>query len=169
MSDIRAFLDYTRAELIEIAFDTNPALDNFEEEPDLSSAPVELEIVRGLAFNVDGATLRCQCKVEVSFEVHIAESIEYGTSVEALDNDGLLAARGRCGISGGAFCDLDDGDQEGLQKKVLAANTIAYLWGKIRDWVELISLSSPLGRVALPAIDPFALVGELVEGDEDGM
>ena len=167
MSDIRAFLDYTKAELIEISFDVNPALENFEEAPSLSAAPFEVEIVRGLSFSEEDDVLHCSCKIEVSFDVYAAGSSNESSGRGFSEKDDCLAARGRCSMSGGAFCDLDSEDAEGLQRKVLAANTISYLWGKIRDWVELISLSSITGRVQLPAVDPFALVGELSESNED--
>ena len=45
-------------------------------------------------------------------------------------------------------------------EKTLAANTLSYIWAKLRTIVEQISSQSTIGTLSLPAIDPMSLVGE---------
>lgn len=151
MSNILAFLDYTDSNLVSIAFDVLPGVAELAEKPDVSQSPVDLEILRGHSFETQGDTLRCLCKLAVSFEVH--------TAAPSDEEEGIAIARGSCAMTGAAECPIDE-DGEEMQKQVLAANTISYLWAKMRDWVELVSQAGPLGRVSLPAVDPFALLDE---------
>lgn len=43
-------------------------------------------------------------------------------------------------------------------KRTLAANTISYIWSKLRTVVEQLSSQSPVGTPSLPAIDPLSLL-----------
>ena len=162
MSDIKAFLDYKNAELCDLAFDANPSLKNIEGKPDLSGASLSVEITRGLNIKVKGDDLDCVCNLGVSFEIRVRAANEDATEGS---EEAILVATGRCTMRGGATCAFDENGGE-LQEKVLAANTITYLWGKIRDWIELVSMASLAGKFVLPAIDPYALVEE-ADGSED--
>lgn len=162
MSDILAFLDYTDSKLLSIEFDVLPGLSELDEKPDVSQSPVDLEIYRGHSFEVQDGALRCLCRLGVNFEVHAAAAPDD-------EGEGLLIARGSCIMTGAAECHVDEDDAE-MQRQVLAANTISYLWAKMRDWIELLSQAGPLGRVSLPAVDPFALLDEsnaVEESNED--
>lgn len=162
MSDIKAFLEYKNAELADLAFDANPSLKNIEGKPDLSGASLSVEVTRGLNIEVKGDDLDCICNLGVSFEIRVrADSDDAAADSEG----GVLAATGRCTMYGGATCAFDEDGGE-LQKKVLAANTISYLWGKIRDWIELVSMASFAGKFVLPAIDPYALVEEVNDAQD---
>lgn len=43
-------------------------------------------------------------------------------------------------------------------KRTLAANTISYIWSKLRTVVEQISSQSQVGTLSLPAIAPLSLL-----------
>ena len=152
MIDILAFLDYTDSNLVSISFEITPEFVELDEKPDTSTSPIELEIYRGHSFEVSEAMLRCFCRLAVKFEVRAPAN-------SGVEDDGALLAQGSCAMTGAAECQIDEEDGE-MQKQVLAANTISYLWAKMRDWIELVSQAGPLGRVSLPAVDPFALLDE---------
>lgn len=160
MSSILAFLDYTDSNLVSIAYEVLTDPDELKEDLNISQSPMDLEIFRGHSFETQGDALRCSCKLAVKFEIRIPSASD--------GEEGCLIARGSCAMTGAAECQIEEEDEE-MQQQVLAANVISYLWAKMRDWIELVSQAGPLGRVSLPAVDPFALLDKsnAVEENED--
>jgi hypothetical protein len=59
----------------------------------------------------------------------------------------------------------EDAFEEGLAEdrriRIIDANALSLVYGKIRSFVEDLTSQSPVGRQTIPAIDPYALLQSL--------
>lgn len=63
-------------------------------------------------------------------------------------------------IPDGAF---EDGFSEERKERVVDANAVSLVYGKIRSFIEDLTVQSPIGRQIIPAIEPYALLKTLEE------
>ncbi|WP_165253635.1 hypothetical protein [Adlercreutzia sp. ZJ304] len=145
--DIESFLKYDASHLIHFSFDIRDLIENCDDKPAIEGAESKLDINRGLAFNRDGDRLLCNGSIEVTWVVVFQ------------GERGPAEFKAKCGMIGGASCEYDEAHEDVL-KGILAPNLIVFIWGKIRDLIEMASLMSPLGKMTLPAINPAALLDD---------
>lgn len=144
---IESFIKYDDSYLIRYAFDISDLVEKCDDKPSLEGAKSNLDIKRGMTFDHVADRLTCSCKLDVEWRVVFQ------------GERGPAELRAECGMVGGSSCAYDL-DSEDILQGILAPNTIVFLWGKIRDMIEMSSLMSPLGKMTLPAIDPMALLEE---------
>lgn len=154
MSDLVSSIEFKESRLINLSFDASPSLESFDSVPDMSKATYNIDVNRGYAFREESGSLLCDCTIRMKWKIYVGGEGE---------SDPPLAAKAECGMvamSGAPSIAREPIEDAQLARDVLVANTISFIWGKMRDWIELVSLSSPLGKLSLPAIDPYALVSK---------
>lgn len=63
-------------------------------------------------------------------------------------------------IPDGAF---EEGFSDERKARVVDANAVSLVYGKIRSFIEDLTVQSPVGRQTIPAIEPYALLRSLEE------
>ena len=58
---------------------------------------------------------------------------------------------------------FEDGCPEERKTCVVDANAVSLVYGKIRSFIEDLTVQSPVGRQTIPAIEPYALLRSLEE------
>lgn len=103
---------------------------------------------RDLEYSEKAELLSCIGSLQFKWDVRVSE-----------DSDSPLIASVEGAMGAVATCPLNLGDRE-LVEKTLAANTLSYIWAKLRTIVEQLSSQSTIGTLSLPAIDPMQLIEE---------
>lgn len=148
MSKLLSPIQFTSSGLSNIALrlDDVPEDIEFYKESGRINQPVN--ITRRYRIGEEDEKLLCQAQIVLKMNyVTIGED---GTESEPF-------ARFECAMEASAVAPSDSDDAE-LAEKVLVANTLSYIWGKIRNWYEIIVACTELGQLTLPAIDPYALL-----------
>lgn len=117
-------------------------------EPVPNSRLFTLSVDRNLEYTELDGDLSCMGSLRFKWDIKVSE--EDGSPVVA-SVEGAMGAIATCAPS------LAERD---VVEKTLAANTLSYIWAKLRTIVEQISSQSTIGTLSLPAIDPMSLVGE---------
>lgn len=73
------------------------------------------------------------------------------------DDDAAVVASVEGAMEALATCPSDMAEFD-VVKKTLAANTLSYIWSRLRTIVEQLSAQSTTGALSLPAIDPVELI-----------
>ena len=62
---------------------------------------------------------------------------------------------------------FEEGFPEERKTRVVEANAISLVYGKIRSFIEDLTAQSPIGRQIIPAIEPYALLRSLEEKQDE--
>ncbi len=143
------FLDFS---LLAFDIDLHDSLKIGVEDLDVSNNVFDLDIKPILDFDETDDGIICKCLLTVIAEVSIKDG----------ENCYHIASI-KCRIAAFSKYHEPSEDNQDLSQLVLAANTVSFVWGKIRDIVEMLSFSSSVGIISLPAIDPYAVLSD----DED--
>lgn len=145
------FMDFT---LVAFDVDLHDSLKLEVIDLDEANLKYDLEIRPIFDFGKADNGIICKCLMTVIAEVFVnADEEEY-------HHVGAIRSR-MAAIS--EYHDPSEESEE-ISQTVVAANTVSFIWGKIRDIVEQLSFSSCIGPISLPAIDPYAV---LSGSDED--
>lgn len=162
MSDLISPISYSVTKLLDISFEINPT---FVASRDDLSAGVrnEMSVAHEARHKRDAKKVICKCIMEADIDIRQSDD----SDVEVKD-----VATFSCTMSAQGSSPIDLYDDESLSEKVLEANLITLIWGKMRSFLELLSVDSFIGRrISLPALDPYALIEKDKEDDanpEDG-
>lgn len=154
MSELISPIEFIKSELISVSLILTPRL-VVHEEVDLSDTENRLQVERksGIGRNDEGF-LVCDCALYA--KVDIVDSKEEGNADEPLVSFScMMRALSKS---------PEMADDETLSEQILEANTIAFIWAKMRSWMEMLTADSAISKkVSLPALDPYSLV---IDGDE---
>lgn len=145
-------IQFKDSKLLYIAFDDtrqegSSALYSNEDGPDYGEKHFTLSVDRNLEYSESDGTLSCM-----------------GTLRKwTYDSPGMKTPPSSHPLKAQwgavATCPLGLSDRASTEA-TLAANTLSYIWAKLRTIVEQLSSQSNIGTLSLPAIDPMQLVGE---------
>lgn len=145
-------IQYKDSKLLSISFDNSLQAETATSKPSSDTSTsnkrfFSLSIDRNLDY-IDEGSGNLACKASLRFTWDIKTSDEEDASP-------IATVAGAMGAL--ASCPIDLGDVETV-KRTLAANTLSYIWSKLRTVVEQLSSQSPVGTLSLPAIDPLSLL-----------
>lgn len=146
-------IQFIDSKLLHISFDdtSQKGLLELQSEPNVHNTEERyfaLSVNRDLEYSEKAELLSCMGSLQFKWDVRVSE-----------DSDSPLIASVEGAMGAVATCPLNLGDRE-LIEKTLAANTLSYIWAKLRTIVEQLSSQSTIGTLSLPAIDPLQLVGK---------
>lgn len=144
--DLISPISFAPSSLVSIGFDVDSAIKNPGSFRGLNELRNVLEVNRILKKTKEERAFSCECRLEVKWEIQSPD-------------DGLKMATASCVIVGAASAQLpEDEAQQADAENAICANAISYLWAKCRDWFDVLSSTSAIGRVSLPAINPYSLL-----------
>lgn len=155
MSGFISPVRYNQSRLLAVDYRVFRNPNEVGERIDMSESRRTYEVVRAYRTGEDEELYAAICKL--SLTMNILEN-------EASEDDDPVACFS-CSFEVLATVPKDFG-QEDETKRFLTANALAYLWGKMRELCESVSAASSTGKVTLPAMDPYLVLGD--EGEEEG-
>lgn len=153
MALILSPIQFKDSKLLYIAFDDtrqegSSALCSNEDGPDYGEKHFTLSVDRNLEYSESDGTLSCMGTLRFKMDIRLPG-----------DEDSPIVASVEGAMGAVATCPLGLSDRASTEA-TLAANTLSYIWAKLRTIVEQLSSQSNIGTLSLPAIDPMQLVGE---------
>lgn len=143
-------IQFKESKLLYLSFDDtrlegSSVLYSDEAAPTSGERFYTLSVDRKLEYTESEDTLTCMGSLRFSWEIKGSDE----------DDSPIIAtvegAMGAC-----STCPARMGDPDTI-RKTLAANTLSYIWSKLRVIVEQLSSQACIGSLSLPAIDPVAL------------
>ena len=157
MNEFISPIQFDKSFLTSIDFDIKEGPKHFNAPPSLNNLSHSLEVSHSRDYEDIEGMVSCQCVLAVKWKV------------EAQNEKGDYAPlfRANAEIMGWAKCPSRDHDPKEVQE-VLAASNIGFLWAALRDYFDVLTGASVVGRILLPAISPYVLLEDDASKDEEG-
>lgn len=134
-------IQFSDSQLLHFSFDVRPSLGihNEERQPEKES-----ELNTSISHHYFNQNGRIVC--------NLAFSLRW--DVRLKDDPSKILANIECTMGVAAHCSENAADDRKMIEAALFTNAIAFIWARIRVYIENVSSESPVGKMTLPAIDP---------------